>query len=241
RPSRITARIYMGEKGVVNIERETELSGRIHDKGLLTLIGYLGGRYAQNRPLTLSASITFEQLYSGVDGDSASSAELYALLSALAGLPIDQGIAVTGSINQYGQIQPIGGVNEKIEGFFAACKALGMTGRQGVVIPVQNVENLMLKDEVVEAVRDGRFHIWAISTVDEGLAWLTGVPAGEPDEQGQYPPDTVHGRVHARLEELAQGLKAFGVRGAPAPGARRTYPEVEEPEPVPRDDGEAPW
>jgi len=241
RPSRITARIYMGEKGVVNIERETELSGRIHDKGLLTLIGYLGGRYAQNRPLTLSASITFEQLYSGVDGDSASSAELYALLSALAGLPIDQGIAVTGSINQYGQIQPIGGVNEKIEGFFAACKALGMTGRQGVVIPVQNVENLMLKDEVVEAVRDGRFHIWAISTVDEGLALLTGVPAGEPDEQGQYPPDTVHGRVHARLEELAQGLKAFGVRGAHAPGARRTYPEVEEPEPVPRDDGEAPW
>lgn len=223
KPSRITARIYMGERGVVNIERETEMSGKIHDKGLLTLTGYLGGHYAQDKPLSLSASLTFEQLYSGIDGDSASSAELYALLSALSGLPIDQGIAVTGSINQYGEIQPIGGVNEKIEGFHAICKNLGLTGKQGVAIPVQNVDNLMLSEEVVEDIEAGRFHVWALSSVDQGLELLTGVPAGEADEEGRYPPESVHGLVDLRLTNLAQGLQAFrrqrGGSGSGAPAS----------------------
>jgi len=216
KPSRITANVYMGKEGVVNIERETELSGSIHDKGLLILSGYLGRKYAQDKPLTLSASLTFEQLYEGVDGDSASSAELYALLSALADAPIRQDLAVTGSVNQKGEVQPIGGANEKIEGFYHVCKVRGITGTQGVLIPVQNVDNLMLKDEIVEAVRDGRFHIYAVRTIDEGIELLTGIPAGQPDENGEYPKDTIHYRVNAKLHEWTETMAALGGEGTSA-------------------------
>ncbi|MDR7561850.1 MAG: S16 family serine protease, partial [Armatimonadota bacterium] len=213
-PSRITARTYVGNRGVVNIERETEMSGRIHSKGVAILANYLGGKYAQTQPLSLNASLTFEQTYTEVEGDSASSTELYALLSDLAGVPVDQGIAVTGSVNQKGEIQPIGGVNEKIEGYYAVCKVLGLTGRQGVMIPAQNVANLMLKPEVVEAVRQGQFHIYAVRTIDEGLEVLTGMPAGTPGPDGSYPEGTVNYLVSKRLQELAERLRRF------APGAR---------------------
>ena len=212
-PSRITARTYVGSRGVVNIERETEMSGRIHSKGVAILANYLGGKYAQRQPLSVNASLTFEQTYSEVEGDSASSTELYALLSDLAGAPIDQSLAVTGSVNQKGEIQPIGGVNEKIEGYFAVCKALGLTGRQGVMIPAQNRPNLMLREEVVAAVREEKFHIWAVRTVDEGLEVLTGMPAGQAAADGSYPEGTVNALVSARLAELAERLRRF----APAP------------------------
>lgn len=212
-PSRITARTYVGARGVVNIEREIEMSGRIHSKGVSILAAYLGGKYAQDRPLSLNASLTFEQTYSEVDGDSASSTELYALLSELADVPIDQSIAVTGSVNQKGEIQPIGGVNEKIEGYFAVCKAKGFSGRQGVMIPVQNAVNLMLKEEVVQAVRDGIFHIWAVRTVEEGLEVLTGLPAGDSAPNGSYPEGTVNYLVSRRLGKLAERLRRF----APTP------------------------
>ena len=212
-PSRITARTFVGSRGVVNIERETEMSGRIHSKGVAILGAYLGGKYAQQQPLSLNASLTFEQTYSEVDGDSASSTELYALLSELAGVPIEQSIAVTGSVNQKGEIQPIGGVNEKIEGYFAVCKALGLTGRQGVMIPVQNVPNLMLRPDVVEAVRQGKFHIWAVRTIDEGLEVLTGLPAGEPGADSRYPDGTVNALVSRHLGELAERLRRFAPAG----------------------------
>ncbi len=208
RPSRITAETFMGREGVINIEREAGLSGQTHDKGVLILSGYLGRTFAQKHPLCLSVSITFEQNYGGIDGDSASSTELYAILSSLSGLPISQGIAVTGSVDQKGRIQAIGGVNQKIEGFFDVCRNRGLTGRQGVVIPRSNVQNLMLKTDVVEAVSQGQFHIWAVETVEEGIEILTGVPAGQPDAQGNWPPDTVYGKVQARLKQyLAQALK----------------------------------
>lgn len=210
KPSRITAKTFMGQEGVVNIERETRLSGRLHTKGVLTLAGFLGDRFAQDKPLRLSARITFEQLYEGVDGDSASSTELYALLSALSGLPVKQGIAVTGSVNQNGEIQPIGGVTEKIEGFFAACKIKGLTGEQGVIIPYQNVDNLMLRHEIVEAVQEGKFHIYAVRTVEEGISILTGVPAGERGADGKYPENTVFYLVDKKLREYAEGLASFG-------------------------------
>ncbi|HHX74579.1 MAG TPA: AAA family ATPase [Firmicutes bacterium] len=199
RPSRITAVTYLGREGIINIEREIKMSGRIHDKGVLTLSGYLAAKFAQKFPLSLSASITFEQLYSGVDGDSASSAELYAILSSLSDLPLRQDIAVTGSVNQFGEIQPIGGVTCKEEGFFKACKLHGLTGRQGVMIPVQNIKHLNLNDEVVEAVKAGRFHIYPVAMVEEGIEILTGVSAGEADAEGNYPPDTVFGCVAAKL------------------------------------------
>ncbi|MDP6482500.1 MAG: S16 family serine protease, partial [Nitrospinota bacterium] len=218
KPSRITAQTFMGEKGVVNIERESKLSGNIHDKGMLILQGYLGATYARRRPLALSASICFEQSYSGVDGDSASSTELYALLSSLSGLPIRQGIAVTGSVNQHGVIQPIGGVNEKIEGFFRVCEERGLTGDQGVMIPQQNASNLMLDDDVIEAVRAGKFHIYSVSHVDEGIEILTGTPAGAPDEEGMFTEGSVHDRVDQRLHELAEGLREFGRPVGPADG-----------------------
>ena len=211
RPSRITARTYIGKTGVENIERETKMSGPIHNKGVLILAGYLSGKYADDKPLPLGASLTFEQLYEGVEGDSASSTELYALLSSLADLPAKQSIAVTGSVNQRGEIQPIGGAIQKIEGFYEVCKALGLTGDQGVIIPHQNVRHLMLKDEVVDAVRDGKFHVWPIKTVDEGIEILTGVPAGEKDEQGNYPSDSVHGRANRKLQEFAEKLKEYAV------------------------------
>ncbi len=200
RPSRITAETYMGKQGVVNIEREAKLSGKTHDKGVLILSGYLGRTFAQNYPLNLSISITFEQSYSGIDGDSASSTELYAIISSLSGIPIHQGIAVTGSVNQKGKIQAIGGVNQKIEGFFDVCKAKGFTGKQGVLIPKANVKNLMLKKEVIDAVKNKNFHIYQVSTVEEGIEILTGVPAGVPDEKFEYPFDTIYGKVQAKLK-----------------------------------------
>jgi predicted ATP-dependent protease len=209
RPNRITARTFVGSRGVVNIEREAQLSGRIHTKGVFILGAYLGGRYAQDRPLSLNGSLTFEQSYDEVEGDSASSTELYTLLSDLAGVPIDQGVAVTGSVNQRGEIQPIGGVNEKVEGFYYVCKAIGLNGRQGVLIPHQNVRNLMLNDEVAEAVLQGRFHLWAVRTVDEGLEILTGLPAGDTDGEGRFPEGTLNARVSRRLEELAERLRRF--------------------------------
>ncbi|TAK29764.1 MAG: ATP-binding protein [Chloroflexota bacterium] len=209
KPSRITARTYVGSGGLVNIEREIQMSGRVHSKGFMILRGYLAGKYAQEKPLSLSASITFEQLYDEVDGDSASSTELYCLLSSLAGVPIKQSIAVTGSVNQRGEVQPVGGVTRKIEGFFECCKAKGLTGDQGVVIPHSNMKNLMLKDEVVQAVREGRFHIWAVRTIDEGLELLTGRAAGEPDAEGRFPEGSIHYLVDQRLHQFAEKMKQF--------------------------------
>jgi lon-related putative ATP-dependent protease len=203
-PSRITARIRFGKGEVINIEREVELSGPIHSKGVLILSGFLAGRYASEFPLSLSASLVFEQSYSGVEGDSASSTELYALLSAIAELPIKQSLAVTGSVNQLGEVQPIGGVNEKIEGFFDLCKARGLTGEQGVLIPAANVKNLMLRQEVVDAVSRGEFHIYPVETIDEGIELLTGIEAGERTEDGDYPYDTINHRVQRRLKEMAK-------------------------------------
>lgn len=200
KPSRITATTYLGRRGIINIERESKMSGRIHDKGVLILSGYLGQKYARETPLTLTAGICFEQSYEGVEGDSASSAELYALLSSLAGVPLKQSIAVTGSVNQKGEIQPVGGITRKIEGFFAACKLKGLTGEQGVMIPRQNVINLMLDEEVTSAVQEGKFQIYAIDTIDEGLEILTGIPAGERDENGRYQEGTFNYLVQQKLE-----------------------------------------
>lgn len=208
RPSRITAETFMGKSGVINIERESKLSGNTHDKGVLILSGYLGRTFAQRYPLSLSISLTFEQSYSGIDGDSASSTELYAILSSLSGIPIRQGIAVTGSVNQKGQVQAIGGVNQKIEGFFDVCLSKGLTGDQGVMIPAANVKNLMLKKCVVDAVRQGQFRIWQVATIEEGIAILTGETAGKPDAGGNFPPDTIYGKVQQKLEiYLERSLK----------------------------------
>ncbi|WP_053955331.1 Lon protease family protein [Inediibacterium massiliense] len=208
KPSKITVSTYTGEAGIINIEREVKKSGSIHDKGVLILNGYLGEKFAQKKPLSLSASIVFEQLYSGVDGDSASSTELYALLSSLAKVPIKQYIAVTGSVNQRGEIQPIGGVNEKIEGFFKVCKLKGLTGKQGVMIPHQNVVNLMLSDEVIQAVENNMFHIYAVSTIEEGIEVLTGKEAGKLKEDGNYTEKSVFDLVSRRLEEFSKETKA---------------------------------
>jgi len=212
RPSRITARVYNGQAGMVNIEREVKLSGPIHDKGVMILTGYLGGTFATEHPLSLSASICFEQSYDGIEGDSASSTELYALLSALSGVPIDQGIAVTGSVNQRGMIQPIGGVNYKVEGFFAVCRSQGLTGRQGVLIPRANERHLMLNDEVAGAVEAGQFHIWSVETIEQGVEILTGMPAGQRDRHGRFPKKTVFHLVAKRLAEMAERMQAQEVR-----------------------------
>lgn len=212
-PVRITANVFMGQEGVVNIEREVRMTGPIHNKGLLTLQSYLGRKYAQDMPISMSARIAFEQTYSGIEGDSASSTELYCLISAIAGVPLRQDVAVTGSVDQFGNIQPIGGVNEKVEGFFRYCKAMGLTGTQGVIIPVQNVKNLMLHHEVLEAVRDGKFHIWAVDHVDQGLEILTGMPAGVPDEEGNYPDGTVHRLAKEKLKHWLERFKAHKVDG----------------------------
>ncbi len=209
KPSRITCKTFLGRSGVINIERESQLSGRIHDKGVLILSGYLGWRYAQEHPLSLSASLCFEQSYEGVEGDSASSTELYALLSSLSDIPLKQNIAVTGSVNQKGEVQPIGGVNQKIEGFFQVCRAKGINGDQGVVIPKANLRNLMLRPEVVEAVKEGKFHIYAVSTVDEGIEVLTGAPAGKRGKDGKYPAGTINRKVADTLKEMADKLKKF--------------------------------
>jgi len=199
KPVRITAKTFMGEKGLVNIEREIQLSGSIHSKGVLTLNGYLGAQYAQNRHLSLSASLTIEQSYSGIEGDSASSAELYALLSSLAEVPLRQGIAVTGSVNQNGEIQAVGGVNSKIEGFYQVCKNKGLTGQQGVIIPRQNVRNLMLNEEVTAAVKANQFTVWATNHVNEGLEILTGIEAGEINAAGDFPANSIHYLVSRKL------------------------------------------
>lgn len=204
KPARITASTYMGKEGIVNIEREVEMSGSSHSKGVLILTGYLGSQFAQDIPLSLTANICFEQLYGGVDGDSASSTEAYAILSSLSDLPINQSIAVTGSVNQKGFIQPIGGVNEKIEGFYQICKLRGLTGEHGVIIPKQNVRNLHLNDEIIEAVKKGKFHIYAISTIDEGIEILTGVPAGKKDKNGKFPLGTVNYLAHEKLKKFAK-------------------------------------
>lgn len=204
KPAKITANTYVGKTGIINIEREVSLSGSSHSKGVLILNGYLGEMFAQDIPLSLTASICFEQLYNGVDGDSASSTELYALLSSLSGLPINQGIAVTGSVNQKGEIQPIGGVNAKIEGFYQVCKMRGLDGSHGVIIPVQNIMNLNLSDEVVDAVKNKKFHVYAISNIEEGIEILTGVPAGKKDKNGNFPAGTVNHLVYEKLKKYAK-------------------------------------
>lgn len=209
KPSRITAIASVGESGIINIEREAELSGRIHNKGVLIIAGYLRSRFAQDKPLAVSASLCFEQSYSGVEGDSASSTEIYALLSTLSGLPIRQDIAVTGSVNQKGEIQPIGGVNQKVEGFFKVCRSKGLTGTQGVLIPHQNVSDLMLDMEVVDAVRQGKFHVYPVETIDQGIEILTGVPAGQPGSDGRFPDGTVNALADDKLREFASIWKQY--------------------------------
>ena len=204
KPAKITANTYTGKSGIINIEREVELSGSTHSKGVYILSGYLGEMFAQDIPLSLTASICFEQLYNGVDGDSASSTELYAILSSLSGVPINQSLAVTGSVNQKGEIQPIGGVNEKIEGFFQICKIRGLNGSHGVIIPIQNKKNLNLSDEVLEAVKSKKFHIYAISTIEEGIELLTGVPAGKKDSNGRFPAGSVNYLAYEKLKKYAK-------------------------------------
>ncbi len=204
KPVKITANTYTGKTGILNIEREVELSGSSHTKGVLILSAYLGEMFAQDIPLSLTASICFEQLYNGVDGDSASSTELYALLSSLSEVPINQSIAVTGSVNQKGEIQPIGGVNDKIEGFFQICKMRGLDGSHGVMIPIQNVKNLILKEEVVEAVKDKKFHIYPISTINQGIEVLTGVPSGKKDINGNFPAGSINNLVYEKLKKYAK-------------------------------------
>lgn len=209
RPSRITARVRMGKGEVLDIEREVEMGGPIHSKGVLILTGFLGARYARERPLSLSATLVFEQSYSGVEGDSASSAELYALLSAISGVPIRQWFAVTGSVNQYGEVQAIGGVNEKIEGFFDLCRERGLDGRHGVLIPTANVQNLMLRKDVVEAVEQGKFSIWPVSHIDQGIEILTGLPAGGQAPDGSWPAGSINALIVGKLDEMAKKMKEF--------------------------------
>ena len=209
RPSRITAQTFAGREGVINIEREASLSGSTHDKGVLILSGYLGAKFGQERPLTLSSSLCFEQSYDGVDGDSASSTELYAIMSSLSGLPLKQNLSVTGSVNQMGEIQPIGGVNQKVEGMFDVCRIAGLTGDQGVMVPHQNLRNLMLRADVVAAIKEGKFHIYSVRTIDEGLEILTGVTAGERGPHGEFPEGTVNGLVEKRLRELHQSMRGY--------------------------------
>jgi lon-related putative ATP-dependent protease len=250
RPSRITARVRLGSGNVVDIEKEVALGGPIHSKGVLILSGFLGQRFASERPLSLAASLVFEQSYSGVEGDSASCGELVALLSALAEVPVRQGRAITGSVNQHGQVQPIGGVNEKIEGFFDVCRTVGLTGDQGVLVPASNVKHLMLRADVVEAAEKGLFHVWPIATVDEALELLTGLPAGAKGPDGRYAEGTVNRRVDDRIAAFAEKARTFG-RSAPAtngakaaetpkppetpPGPPPPAPPAPPPEPGPRD------
>jgi predicted ATP-dependent protease len=214
RPSRITARVRMGSGRVTDIEREAKLGGPLHTKGMMILWGFLAGRYAQTVPLALSASLVFEQSYGGVDGDSASSTELYALLSALAEAPLRQSLAVTGSVNQWGEVQAIGGVNEKVEGFFDVCEARGLTGEQGVLIPAANAQHLMLREDVVAACRDGKFAVFAVEHIDQGIELLTGVAAGERGADGAYPAGTINAAVEARLAQFAERGRRFSKGGS---------------------------
>jgi predicted ATP-dependent protease len=209
-PARITATTRLGDGRVIDIERETEMGGPIHSKGVFILSSFLGARYGQSRPLALTASLTFEQSYAGVEGDSASLAELCALLSSLGQIPIRQCFAMTGSVNQLGRAQVIGGVSEKVEGFFDICQARGLTGDQGVLLPAANVVNLILRQDVLDAIAAGQFHLYAIETVDQAIEILTGMPAGETDAEGAYPPDSVNGRVQARLQQFAELRREFG-------------------------------
>jgi predicted ATP-dependent protease len=224
-PSRITATVGVGREGLVDLNREARLSGPIHSKAVLTLQGFLTGRYASKAPLALAATLSFEQSYGLIEGDSATCAETCALLSRLANLPIKQNLAITGSMDQRGEVQAIGGANEKIEGFYDVCRIKGLTGDQGVVIPATNVQHLMLRDDVVQAVRDGKFTVYSVSTIDEALELLTGVPAGERQEDGSYPPGTVNGLVMQRLAEMAEHLRASGLDGRDGGRRRRDKEE----------------
>jgi predicted ATP-dependent protease len=206
KPSRITARTYVGKGGIVNIERETKMSGKIHDKAIFIIASFLGSRYGARKPISLTASITFEQLYDGIEGDSATCAEVYALLSSISGVPIKQSFAVTGSMDQNGDVQPIGGVNQKLEGFFDLCRNRGLDGSHGAIIPKRNVKNLMLKQEIVDAVKEGKFTIYAIERVEEGLEILTGMTVGDMAEDGSYPDNTLNDLVVKRLTELSDVL-----------------------------------
>jgi predicted ATP-dependent protease len=228
RPSRISCRVRLGKGEVVDIEREVALGGPLHTKGVLILSSYLGTRYASEQPLSLSASLVFEQSYGGVDGDSASSAELYALLSALSGIPIRQSLAVTGSVDQGGRVQAIGGVNEKIEGFFDVCVARGLTGDEGVLIPAANVKHLMLRKDVVEACANGRFAVYGVSTIDQGIEILTGVPAGTADETGGYPIGTVNRAVALRLSRFASVARRLAAEERRRPSASREKQDEKE-------------
>jgi ATP-dependent Lon protease len=207
RPTRITVNTSLGKAGVINIEREADLSGPIHDKGVLVLSGFLRLMFAQDKPLEMSASISFEQSYSGVDGDSASSTEIYGILSSLTGLPIKQGIAVTGSVNQKGEIQPIGGINEKIEGFYDVCLAKGLTGDQGVILPHQNVQDLILRPDVVEAVRKRKFHLYPVETISDGISILTGMSGGKRLANGSFTPGSVLAKADEKLRQMALTLE----------------------------------
>jgi predicted ATP-dependent protease len=220
KPSRITAKTFMGRGGIVNIERESKMSGRSHDKGVLILGGYLGGKYAQESPLSLSSTVCFEQSYDGVDGDSASSTELYAILSSLAEVPIKQGIAVTGSVNQHGEVQAIGGVNQKIEGHYDVCRLKGLNGSQGAMIPRANLRNLMLRSDVVEAVKSGKFRVYAVGTIDEGIEILTGMSAGARDHEGKYPEGSINARVEQKLRQFTEQQKKTGASTAPQQEAK---------------------
>ncbi len=210
RPSRITVNTSLGKAGVINIEREADLSGPVHDKGVLVLSGWLRETFAQDKPLQMSASISFEQSYGGVDGDSASSTEIYGILSSLTGIPIRQYIGVTGSVNQKGHIQPIGGVNEKVEGFFDACKSRGLTGKQGVMIPHQNVQDLLLRPDVIAAVKAGKFHIWPIKLITEGIEIIMGQPAGKRNTAGKFTPGSVLAKADDKLRQMALDIDHFG-------------------------------
>jgi predicted ATP-dependent protease len=221
RPSRITARTFIGQKGVTSIDRESQLSGRIHDKGVLILSGYLGWKYAQNKPLSISASISFEQAYEPVEGDSASLAELCAIQSSLANVPLRQDLAMTGSVNQRGDVQPIGGLNQKIAGFHDVCKAIGFSGTQGVIIPSRNRHNLMLRPDVIESIRAGSFHVYAVDSVDQAVELLTGQASGELQGDGTYPEGSVNGLVDARLRQMGETLRHFARKGAAEPDAEK--------------------
>ncbi len=221
-PSRVTVSVGLGREGVVDIEREAKMGGPIHTKGVLILSGYLNEKYAKDKPLSLTARLVFEQNYDGVEGDSASSTELYSILSNLSGLPIKQNIAVTGSVNQKGEVQAIGGVNEKIEGFFEVCKAIGFTGKQGVMIPESNVQNLMLKEEVVDAVKAGEFHIYSVKTIDEGIEVLTGVKASLRGKDGNFEEGSVNDRVDKRFREMAEKLAKYTTFGTEGRRKRET-------------------
>ena len=209
RPNKITVSVASGKEGLIDIERESKLGGSIHTKGVLIILGYLYQKYAQNKPISLKASLVFEQSYSEIEGDSASSAELYCLLSSLSKIPIKQGIAVTGSINQKGEIQPVGAINEKIEGYFEVCNQYGLSGEQGIVIPMANKENLMLKQEVVDAVDQGLFNVWAVDSIDQGIEILTGIPAGRQLKSGGFSKGSVHYLVDKRIDKLNKNLKHY--------------------------------